>query len=89
MRQKRTMQPTCSPLALDSDLSSMIEAYRRAKTDAVTALKKRAELETAGHYDKDATDPRAWLENDAALAERRAAIALADELLKWVDGRRA
>jgi hypothetical protein len=80
---------TCPPLAIDAELSSMIETYRRAKSDASSASKKRASIESAGHYDRDASTPRPVVEEDAALAERKAAVALADALLGWVDRHRA
>ena len=75
----------CPPLQIDAQINSMIETYRRAKTEAATASKKRATIESAGHYDRDASTPRPVVEEEAALAERRAAVALADALLGWVD----
>ena len=83
------MARPCPPLEIDAELTTMIEAYRRAKTDAANATKKRATIESAGHYDRDASAPRPVVEEDAALAERRAAIALADALLGWTDRHRA
>lgn len=82
------MANPCPPLAIDPELDAMIESYRRAKSEAQRASQKRVEIEHAGHYDKDATDPRPWIESEAALAERRAAVAVADEVLKWVDRHR-
>jgi len=79
------MASPCPPLQIDAQLASMIETYRRAKTDAANASTKRASIESAGHYDRDASNPRPVVEEDAALAERRAAVALADALLGWVD----
>ena len=79
----------CPPLEIDTPLSAMIETYRRAKAGAASASKKRAAIETAGHYDRDASSPRPVLDEEAALAERKAAVALADELLAWFDRHRA
>ena len=83
------MPSPCPPLEIDAQLTAMIETYRRAKSDAASASKKRATIETAGHYDRDASSPRPVLDEEAALAERKAAVALADALLSWVDRHRA
>jgi hypothetical protein len=83
------MRSPCPPLPIDAALTSMIESYRRAKSDASNASTKRASIESAGHYDRDASTPRPVVEEDAALAERRAAVALADALLGWIDRHRA
>jgi hypothetical protein len=73
------------PLAIDEPLAQMIEAYRVAKTRAATAVRQRTPAETGGHYDSDMPmSQRAVAEPEEVLAERLAAIRLADELLAWV-----
>lgn len=71
---------------IDADLAAVIEAYRKAKRSAGEATAKRLAVESAGHYDKDTPlSQRAVVEGEPALAERVAALALADEVLKWLD----
>jgi hypothetical protein len=71
---------------IDADLAEDIEAYRKAKRAAAEAAAKRLAVESAGHYDGDTPlSQRAVVEGEHALAERVAALALADEVLAWID----
>lgn len=80
----------CPPMAIDHELSAMIERYRVAKRTAAAAMRKATEVEKVGHYDKDTPlQPRNASEIEATTAERTAAVALADHLLKWVDANAA
>ena len=83
------MPNSCPPLAIDHELASLAERYRNAKTAAATAVRKAAEVEKVGHYDKDTPlQPRTASEMEMTMAERSAAVALADHLLKWIDKHR-
>jgi hypothetical protein len=67
----------------------MIERYRAAKATASRALRSGTEVEKDGHYDKDTPlQPRTANEAEATMAERNAAVALADRLLQWIDDKR-
>ena len=76
----------CPPFAIDQSVDELLQRYRGAKHGAANAAAERRKIETAGHYDRDGTVPRAIVESEAAVHERAAAIALADALLSWVDG---
>ncbi len=79
----------CPPLAIDAELSQLIDAYRAAKSDAATARGQGARVEKAGHYDKDTPlQTRTAQEAEAQLRERTAAVQLADKLLAWADRHR-
>lgn len=78
--------PTCPPLQFDEALVQMLERYRAAKKSSAAASKQGAQVERQGHYDKDTPlATRTAIEGDASTAERSAAVALADELLRWYD----
>jgi hypothetical protein len=80
----------CPPLEIDAALTEMIETYRAAKSRAAAASRKRAQVETGGHYDKDTPlAQRAVVETEESVAERLAAIRVADELLQWIEKHRA
>jgi hypothetical protein len=80
----------CPPLEIEPELVTMIERYRAAKTTAAKTTRKAAEVEKVGHYDKDTPmQPRTAGEAEATMAERTAAVALADHLLQWLDRHRA
>jgi hypothetical protein len=71
---------------IDADLAEAIEAYRKAKRAAADATAKRLAVERAGHYDNDTPlSQRAVVEGEPAIAERLAALALADEVLEWLE----
>lgn len=79
----------CPPLVIDPDLAAMVERYRAAKASAAAAVKKATEVEKVGHYDKDTPlQPRTAGETESMMAERVAAVALADHLLKWIEKHR-
>jgi hypothetical protein len=79
----------CPPLAIDANLTTMIEAYRRTKASAAAVRKQASNVEDAGHYDKDTPlQTRTAQEAEALAQERAAAIKLADELVAWVDKHR-
>jgi hypothetical protein len=81
--------PQCPPLVIDPALIKMLERYRTAKTAASTSAKNATEMEKVGHYDKDTPlQPRTAGEVEATMAERTAAVALADHLLQWLDQHR-
>ena len=76
----------CPPLEFNDALTQMIESYRVAKTRAAAATRQRLSNERGGNYDKDVPlNQRAVVEGEEAIAERLAAIRLADELVQWVD----
>lgn len=79
----------CPPLEIDAALTDMIEAYRVAKNRAAAASRQRVQVETGGRYDKDTPlGQRAVAETEEALAERLAAIRVADQVLQWIDKHR-
>lgn len=84
------MEPKgCPPLAIDAELTQMIEAYRAAKAEAAMARGQGARVEKAGHYDKDTPlQTRTAQEAEAQLRERTAAVLLADRVLAWADRHR-
>ncbi len=75
----------CPPLEFDDALLRLIEEYGLAKKRAAEAMRRRSMIEAGGHYDSDTPlSQRAVAEGEEAIAERLAAIALADDLLSWV-----
>ena len=76
----------CPPFEIDDAFYEIVEAYRLAKTRAAAAAKRRLSAETGGHYDKDMPlSAKAVAEGEEAVAERLAAIRVADELVQWLD----
>ena len=76
---------SCPPFIIDKEVARLLEVYQQARGKAAEARKKRATIRKAGHYDQDASMPRATEEDPVELDERRAAVAVADSLLGWME----